>query len=297
MPRLRHFAICVSDLDKSAKFYGDVFGMKRHGREDLSIGSAVYMGDGTINLALLNFVGNQGHDFGDNAEGQTGPNHFGLQVDSMKETQALIERNGGKFFFDLGDERKGNFERKFKDPEGIIFDISENGWVGTDGRKIKSDPAHAFLDEVLVKPEALAGRIKHFALTVKHLEKQSEFYQKVFGLKFLGYDHQPMGSAIYLSDGITNLALIHPNKPENEIVSGPNHCGFQVTDLKATEGKIDNAGGKFFFDFGDAKHGNFERKFKDHDGVVFDISKHGWTGTDSYIEQKHEDEKTLAPAK
>lgn len=297
MPRLRHFAICVSDLDKSAKFYGDVFGMKRHGREDLSIGSAVYMGDGTINLALLNFVGNQGHDFGDNAEGQIGPNHFGFQVDSMKETQALIEQNGGKFFFDLGDERKGNFERKFKDPEGIIFDISENGWVGTDGRKIKSDPAHAFLDEVLVKPEALAGRIKHFALTVKHLEKQSEFYQKVFGLKFLGYDHQPMGSAIYLSDGITNLALIHPNKPENEIVSGPNHCGFQVTDLKATEGKIDSAGGKFFFDFGDAKHGNFERKFKDHDGVVFDISKHGWTGTDSYIEQKHEDEKTLAPAK
>ncbi|RKE74230.1 VOC family protein [Pseudorhodoplanes sinuspersici] len=297
MPRLRHFAICVSDLDKSAKFYGDVFGMKRHGREDLSIGSAVYMGDGTINLALLNFVGTEGHDFGDKAEGQIGPNHFGFQVDSMKETQALIEQNGGRFFFDLGDERKGNFERKFKDPEGIIFDISENGWVGTDGRKIKSDPAHAFLDEVLVTPEALSGRIKHFALTVKQLEKQSEFYQTVFGLKFLGYDHQPMGSAIYLSDGVTNLALIHPNKPENEIVSGPNHCGFQVTDLKATEGKIDSAGGKFFFDFGDAKHGNFERKFKDHDGVVFDISKHGWTGTDSYIEQKHEDEKTLAPAK
>lgn len=297
MPRLRHFAVCVSDLDKSAKFYGDVFGMKRHGREDLSIGSAVYMGDGTINLALLNFVGTKGHDYGDDAKGQIGPNHFGLQVESMKETQALIEANGGKFFFDLGDERKGNFERKFKDPEGIIFDISENGWVGTDSRKIKSDPEHAFLDEVLVRPEALTGRIKHFALTVKNLEKQSEFYQKVFGLKFLGYDHQPMGSAIYLSDGVTNLALIHPNKPENEIVSAPNHCGFQVTDLKATEGRIESAGGKFFFDFGDAKHGNFERKFKDHDGVVFDISKHGWTGTDSYIEQKHEDEKTLAPAK
>jgi len=297
MPRLRHFAVCVSDLDKSAKFYGDVFGMKRHGREDLSIGSAVYMGDGTINLALLNFVGSEGHDFGDSAKGQTGPNHFGFQVESMKDTQALIEQNGGKFFFDLGDERKGNFERKFKDPEGIIFDISENGWVGTDGRKIKSDPAHAFLDEVLVQPEALAGRIKHFALTVRDLEKQSEFYQKVFGLKFLGYDHQPMGSAIYLSDGITNLALIHPAKPDNEIVSGPNHCGFQVDDLKATESRIENAGGKFFFDFGDAKHGNFERKFKDHDGVVFDISRHGWTGTDSYIEQTRSDEKTLAPAK
>jgi predicted enzyme related to lactoylglutathione lyase len=271
----------VSDLDNSARFYGDVFGMKRHGREDLSIGSAVYMGDGTINLALLNFVGTKGHDFGDNAAGQIGPNHFGFQVESMKETQDLIERNGGKFFFDLGDERKGNFERKFKDPEGIIFDISENGWVGTDGRKIKSDPKHAFLDEVLVKPEALSGRIKHVALTVKQLEKQSEFYRKVFGLKFFGYDHQPMGSAIYLSDGITNLALIHPNKAEDEIVAAPNHCGFQVGDLDVAEKKIEAAGGKFFFDFGDAKQGNFERKFKDHDGVVFDISRHGWTGTNN----------------
>ena len=26
----------------------------------------------------------------------------------------------------------------------------------------------------------------------------------------------------------------------------------------------------------------FERKFKDPDGVIFDISKHGWQGTDGY---------------
>ena len=295
MARLRHFAVCVSDLDKSAQFYNSVFGLKRHGREDIAIGSAVYMGDGAINLALLNFKGSEGHDFGDKPQGQTGPNHFGIQVDDMKQTQAVIEANGGKFFFDLGDERKGNFERKFKDPEGIIFDISENGWVGTDSRKIKADPAHAFLDEVLVKPEQLKGRIKHFALTVRNLEKEAEFYQKVFGFKFLGYDHQPMGSAIYLTDGITNLAFIHPNKPDSEIKSAVNHCGFQVADLAATEEGINGAGGAFFFDFGDEKHGNFERKFKDHDGVVFDISKHGWVGTDSYIAKK--DTKAMEPAK
>ena len=42
MARLRHFAVCVGDLDKAAKFYGDVFGLKRHGSEDLPIGSAVF---------------------------------------------------------------------------------------------------------------------------------------------------------------------------------------------------------------------------------------------------------------
>jgi hypothetical protein len=38
----------------------------------------------------------------------------------------------GTFFFDLGnDQEKENFERKFKDPDGIIFDISKKGWLGT----------------------------------------------------------------------------------------------------------------------------------------------------------------------
>lgn len=297
MARLRHFAVCVRDLDASAQFYNSVFGLKRHGREDLPIGSAVYMGDGTINLALLNFKGDKGHDFGDKPEGQIGANHFGFQVENMKDTQALIEKNGGTFFFDLGDERKGNFERKFKDPEGIIFDISENGWVGTDSRKIKADPDHAFLDEALVPAGNLKGRIKHFALFVRDLEKSAAFYQTVFGLTHLGYDHQPMGSAIYLTDGTTNLALICPSMPADKYKPGANHCGFQVEDLKDTEARIEKSGGAFFFDFGDAKTGNFEKKFKDQDGVVFDISKHGWVGTESYSKQDHQDEKSLAAAK
>jgi catechol 2,3-dioxygenase-like lactoylglutathione lyase family enzyme len=57
MARLRHFAVCVKDLDKAAEFYAKVFDLKRVGREDLEIGSAIYMTDGVINLALLNFKG------------------------------------------------------------------------------------------------------------------------------------------------------------------------------------------------------------------------------------------------
>lgn len=134
MARLRHFAVCVTDLEKSATFYENVFGLKRIEREDLEIGSAIYMSDGVINLALLNFSSTKGNDLKDPI-GHTGANHFGFQVDDIAETQAKIEAMGGKFFFDLGDSRKGNFERKFKDPDGVVFDISENGWVGTDGYK------------------------------------------------------------------------------------------------------------------------------------------------------------------
>jgi len=70
-------------------------------------------------------------------EGATfvGAHHFGFQVEDLAEAEKRIEENGGKFFFDLGDERHGNFERKFKDPDGVIFDISKHGWQGTVGYK------------------------------------------------------------------------------------------------------------------------------------------------------------------
>ena len=135
MARLRHFAVCVGDLERSAKFYAEVFDLEQVGREDLDIGSAIYMSDGVIDFALLNFSGRRGNDIKGDPTKAIGANHFGFQVDDLAETQRRIESAGGTFFFDLGDERHGNFERKFKDPDGVVFDISQNGWVGTDGQR------------------------------------------------------------------------------------------------------------------------------------------------------------------
>src|ERR1700736_4641142 len=129
MAKLRHFALAVKDLEKSAAFYESVFGLKRVGREDLDIGSGIYLSDGVINLALLSFKGDRGSGWKD-AKSFVGAHHFGFQVDDLADTQQRIESAGGTFFFDLGEGKdKVNFERKFKDPEGIIFDISEKGWL------------------------------------------------------------------------------------------------------------------------------------------------------------------------
>ena len=138
MARLRHFAICVRDLEQSAQFYEQVFDLKRAGREDLPIGSALYLSDGVVNLALLKFAGSAANDLTD-PKNAVGSNHFGFQVDDLKAAQKRIEEAGGAFFFDLGDEKNGNFERKFKDPDGIIFDISKHGWLGTDSRTEPTD--------------------------------------------------------------------------------------------------------------------------------------------------------------
>ena len=129
--RLRHFAVVVGDLEKSAKFYEGVFGLKRVGQETLDFAAAIYLSDGVINLALLNYFGKRGSGL-DDAKSYIGAHHFGFQVDDLAETQKKIEALGGKFFFDLGnDSEKENFERKFKDPDGVIFDISKKGWQGT----------------------------------------------------------------------------------------------------------------------------------------------------------------------
>jgi predicted enzyme related to lactoylglutathione lyase len=132
MARLRHFAIVVSDLEKAAQFYESVFDLKRVGRDDLEFASGIYLSDGVVNLALLKYKGKEGSGL-DNASTFVGTHHFGFHVDDLKAAQERIEAAGGTFFFDLGnDAEKENFERKFKDPDGIIFDISQKGWAGTE---------------------------------------------------------------------------------------------------------------------------------------------------------------------
>jgi predicted enzyme related to lactoylglutathione lyase len=53
-------------------------------------------------------------------------------VDDLEEAKKRVEAAGGKFFFTLGKSKEdSNFEVKYKDPDGVIFDLSEKGWIGT----------------------------------------------------------------------------------------------------------------------------------------------------------------------
>jgi predicted enzyme related to lactoylglutathione lyase len=121
MAKLRHIAICVTDLEKSARFYENVFGLTRAHVEHQDIGSAIYLTDGVVNLALI-----RPKDPGKMRE------HFGFVVDDLDGTQRRIEQNGGKYAFTLGHPERKNFEIKFTDPEGRIFDISRHGWFGAE---------------------------------------------------------------------------------------------------------------------------------------------------------------------
>jgi len=132
--RIRHIALCVKDIKATADFYEKAFGLKRTPIREGATAWNCYMSDGEVNLALLQYKSEVGSGV---PEGWVGIHHFGFQCDDLPEQQRKVEQAGGEFFFDLGEPEDDGFERKFKDPNGIVFDINWKGWQLTRG-KIKN---------------------------------------------------------------------------------------------------------------------------------------------------------------
>jgi len=128
MAKLRHLALQVPDLDKAADFYKSVFDMEQVVRGDTPFGNVLMLSDGVINLTLLNFPeGTKGMVNGPN---WAGLHHMGFIVDDAEGTAAKIVNQGGKYFTTLPGGYEGiQAEVKYKDPNGVAFDISEHGWV------------------------------------------------------------------------------------------------------------------------------------------------------------------------
>jgi catechol 2,3-dioxygenase-like lactoylglutathione lyase family enzyme len=160
--RIRHIALSVKDIDATADFYEKAFGLKRSPKSEGPTAFRVYMSDGEINLALLQYKSEVGSGLKKPGE-FVGIHHFGFQCDDLEAQQKQIEKAGGKFFFDLGDPDDDDFERKFKDPNGIIFDINWKGWTLTAGKvagksKSKSKTAAARSRSSLKKKSAAKTR-------------------------------------------------------------------------------------------------------------------------------------------
>ena len=55
MAKIKHIAISTQDVEGTARFYIDVFGLKEVGKVDSPGASGYYLSDGDLNLAILNF--------------------------------------------------------------------------------------------------------------------------------------------------------------------------------------------------------------------------------------------------
>lgn len=128
MAKLRHIAITVPDPEKAAEFYMRAFGLERVGQTDWAGAHGVYLSDGVMNIALLHykkeeFAGERGRDF-------VGVHHFGFIVEDVAQARQAIEAAGGKHWMGEPVGGTGFYEVKYRDPDGVVFDITENGWTG-----------------------------------------------------------------------------------------------------------------------------------------------------------------------
>ncbi len=127
MARLRHIAMQVPDLEKAASFYEQVFELDRLRDVETEYGNAVVLSDGTVNLTLLHFP--EGTKGGINGPGWAGLHHFGFVVDDKEAAGNLVEDHGGSFFMKLPEGVPGlDAETKYKDPNGLVFDLSDHDW-------------------------------------------------------------------------------------------------------------------------------------------------------------------------
>jgi len=126
MAKLRHLALQVPDLETAAEFYESCFELTRVDKVSAPIGNAIVLSDGVMNLTLLQFP--EGTKGAVNGSNWAGLHHFGFVVDSLEESQKKVEAKGGKFFLKLEPYPGVDAESKFKDPNGIVFDMSEHDW-------------------------------------------------------------------------------------------------------------------------------------------------------------------------
>jgi catechol 2,3-dioxygenase-like lactoylglutathione lyase family enzyme len=130
MGKLRHIAFSVPDPWKAAEFYMKAFGLRKVGETDNPLALGVFLTDGVINIALLKFrseeaAGERGLDF-------VGLHHLGFWVDDAQEACEAAEAAGARYMMgEVPDAGENSFyEVKYRDPNGIIFDISAHGWGG-----------------------------------------------------------------------------------------------------------------------------------------------------------------------
>ena len=138
MPKIKHIALSTQDVEKTARFYIDVFGMKEIGKIDDPGTRGVFLSDGDLNLAILNFKNDVAAGV-ERGKAYSGIHHIGFQVEALDAIAGKLAAAGAPRRDDInkalgvGHGRYANVEVKYSGPDGVMLDVSETGWVGTSG--------------------------------------------------------------------------------------------------------------------------------------------------------------------
>ena len=182
-------------------FTGKFFGLEQIGEA----GGAVFLSDGTFNLALL--PGKDG------TPGLKGLGFETAQVEAIRirlartatVDQSLVERDANT-----------GIEYEMRDPDGNLIGLRTGAF------------------DVSFRPGPVP--IRHIALYTPDPQRLADFYCQVLDMKEVeGTDR----SSIFVSDGYLNLALLYQRKEEP---IGLNHFGFHVKSNEEMQTRAENAG-------------------------------------------------------
>ena len=132
MARIKHIALTTQNPEKVAAFYKAAFGLEEIRR---SPSGAVFLTDGYINLAILNWKTDEDADVGANGANYSGIHHIGFEVEDLNDACANLEKVQGQRLSQkegldraMGPRGPRNFEMKWAGPDGVVMDISHTGW-------------------------------------------------------------------------------------------------------------------------------------------------------------------------
>jgi lactoylglutathione lyase len=128
MARIKHIAIRTQNVEKTAAFYKDAFGLEQVGLGQ----NGIYLTDGHLNIAILKFQpGKNGEPL------RLGIDHVGFHVEDIDASLGRISSLGGKQLTDRAEVSPADpshpqsyYEIKCLGPDEQIIDISSVGWVG-----------------------------------------------------------------------------------------------------------------------------------------------------------------------
>ena len=135
------------------------------------------------------------------------------------------------------------------------------------------------------------AKLRHIAITVPDPDATATFYEKTFGLERV----YKSNFGVLMSDGTVSLAILR--FPNNETAGdergkdffGLHHMGFVVDDIEAARKKIEANGGRYHMKVPSRQHSTTEEKFRDPNGVVFDIVTEDYANSTWYPKAKQAD--------
>lgn len=140
MGKIKHIALATQEPEKTASFYKEVFGLEEVGRVSNDNAEGFYLSDGNINIAILKFKNEilVGEKFDTN---YSGIHHIGFQVDDAEAADSKLRKADAFPMEEINTTLQAgmsrghggkNVELKYNGPDGVMIDISQTGWVGTE---------------------------------------------------------------------------------------------------------------------------------------------------------------------